>query len=276
MLSLLSLAVALAATPAELPPLHGDPHLAPTTASPWLGVQGAAAVSGPTLRVQTGWARHGLVYTSDGEQTAVIAQAWGLHLAAGVDRGRVHVGATASVWPYVDGEPERAEHTVLGDPTAHVLVRVLETGALTAAARAQLSLPLGASEHQLGHGGLAAELGVVLDTQAGAWRVGGQLDLQLVPRVTLDEQAVDDALRLAVGGARPLGDRATLGLEAWATQTVRWWEDAPPGLELLGTVGLPWQARTLRVGGGVGLLSGVGVPTWRLVLDLSRPAPVAR
>lgn len=218
-------------------------------------------------------AHNPLIWMSDGgEQLAIIGNAMGLHLGAGLGLGRWRVGARTPLLRLFGSDAHKTPSTMAGDLTLSGKYAIIQGDRLRMAGLVDVSVPLGAHIFQMGDDFLTMEPRVALGGgQRIRWlaNVGYRLQSRkelITANGTLD---LTSPVTGCGGVAFPLSRQLALTMEGLVAFSPSALAIASTPVE--GMLGLQHQheeGRILRGGVGIGIVGGIGAPTWRLMLGV--------
>ncbi len=254
-----------------VPDFDADQYRPLVEARHTLATEDSLVLDGFAASAELGWA-HGLLFFEydDGEVVGLVTDAAVAHLGAAWGTGRLRVGALAPLVLWTASDVEGRRTTALGDLELDAKVLLWQGEHHGVATYGRLSLPLGAADHQLGHAGPGLEAGGVADVEWRGLHIALNAAYQRMPKTELGELTLSSLLvwRAAVSFGLERGPRLTGELLARNRPGRFLQADGGTGLETLGSVHLSVRGVPVRVGAGLGLMPGVGVPTWRLIVGL--------
>lgn len=206
----------------------------------------------------------------DGSEAAVIRQLHTTWFAAERGIGPVVLGATLPVHVWRAGDLDDPLVLAAGDPSLEAAVAA-PLGPVDLGFASQLAIPTGASSRQLGQPGWSADLLGLAGWSGDAFGVAANLGLRVNPRLEDPSVTVDDEL-LARGRVELELGPGTLGGELVSVVglTEAAGEATTEGLLTWGQGLGDWHVQG-AVGGGL-LTAGIGAPTWRALVRVSREA----
>jgi hypothetical protein len=216
--------------------------------------------------------------SEEDEQVNLIGDALGLHLSAARGLGRVRLGVSAPLIRLMASDAHEVPAVMAGDLALSGKVALKQGDGVRLAALTQLTVPSNADEYQLGHDTATAELVFIADGgQRLSWLVNAGYRLQPTTQLVVEsgELLLDDALLLRGGIAAPVGEQTSLTGELLASLTPSALAvESTPVEVLLGARRHTREGRLLRGGLGIGVIGGIGAPTWRLMIGVGHdPGP---
>ena len=253
--------------------------LAEVDAVPWRPRPGGDAVATWVPERLHGWragavvdhARGSLLLEySDGSEAAVVRQLHTTWFAVERGLGPLVVGGTLPLHVWRAGDLDDPLALAAGDPSVEAAFAA-PVGPLDLGVSTQLAIPTGAATRQLGQPGWSADLLGGASWAGDGLAVTGNLGLRVNPRIEHPSVTADDELLArgcvelelgpgALGGelvsvvglTQAAGAATTEGLLSWGQ---------PVG---------EWRVQG-ALGGGL-LTAGIGAPTWRVLVRVSREA----
>lgn len=254
-------------------PLNADPFRPAMDPGALLATESAHVPDQFIARADLTQVHNPLIWISEeGEQVNLIGDAIGLHLGAGLGLGRVRLGASAPLIRLLESDAHEVPSVLAGDLALSAKYAILQGDGLALAGIGVVTLPLGADAFQLGHDGMSGDLGVALGGgERLAWLTNVAYRLQ--PATALDNEAgvltLDDALLVRGGVSVPVGAQLALSGELLASLTPSdLVVESTPVEAMFGASHRTREGRLLRGGLGVGLIGGIGAPTWRLMIGI--------